>query len=82
MPKLLTIPEVMKALRVSRATIYRLMANDALPFVKIRRRTLVSRDALDAFIQRQQQERPVPDDDVAARRTSGRIVNDREEEAR
>jgi excisionase family DNA binding protein len=54
MAKLLTIPEVMKALRVSHATVYRILANDALPFVKIRRRTLVSRDALDAFVQQRQ----------------------------
>jgi excisionase family DNA binding protein len=89
MPKLWTVPEVMKALRVSRATIYRLMARHELPIVKVGRRTLVMRQALDAFIQRQQQEcpGPAPDDEfearcaeirqeikTGARRTSGRIV--------
>jgi excisionase family DNA binding protein len=60
MPQLLTLPEVQAQLRVSRATVRRLITRGQLPIVKVGRRTLVTRQALDAFV-RQQQVRRDPD---------------------
>jgi excisionase family DNA binding protein len=54
MPDLLTLPEVWAALRVSRATVTRLIARKALPVVKVGRRTFVTRQALEAFVRRQE----------------------------
>jgi excisionase family DNA binding protein len=50
MPKLLTLPEVETQLRVSRATVRRLIRRGQLPIVKVGRRTLVTRPALEAFV--------------------------------
>jgi excisionase family DNA binding protein len=60
MPTLLTLPEVQAHLRVSRATVRRLIIRGQLPIVKVGRRTLVTRQALDAFV-RHQQVRREPD---------------------
>ena len=54
MPKLLTLPEVQAQLRVSRATVRRLIIRGQLPIVKVGRRTLVTRQALEAFVRQQQ----------------------------
>jgi excisionase family DNA binding protein len=54
MPKLLTLPEVQAHLRVSRATVRRLISRGQLPIVKVGRRTLVTRQALEAFVRQQQ----------------------------
>jgi excisionase family DNA binding protein len=53
MPKLLTLPEVQAHLRVSRATVRRLITRGEFPIVKVGRRTLVTRQALEAFVQQQ-----------------------------
>jgi excisionase family DNA binding protein len=53
MPKLLTLPEVQAHLRVSRATVRRLITRGQLPIVKVGRRTLVTRQALEAFVRQQ-----------------------------
>jgi excisionase family DNA binding protein len=58
MPDLLTLPEVREALRVSRATVTRLIARKELPIVKVGRRTFVTRQALEAFVTRQQPHPP------------------------
>jgi excisionase family DNA binding protein len=54
MSELLTLPEVWAQLRVSRATVTRLIAKGQLPVVKVGRRTFITRQALDAFVQHQQ----------------------------
>jgi excisionase family DNA binding protein len=54
MAKLLTLPEVQAQLRVSRATVRRLITRGQLPIVKVGRRTLVTRQALEAFVRQQQ----------------------------
>jgi excisionase family DNA binding protein len=53
--ELLTIPEVTKALRVSKTTVLRLVNGDRaapakLPAVRIGRRILVRRETLEAFV--------------------------------
>ena len=48
----MTVVEVAAALRVSRATIYRLVRSGALPAVQVGRSVRVSRDAVDAFLHR------------------------------
>jgi excisionase family DNA binding protein len=53
MPKLLTLPEVQAYLRVSRATVRRLIIRGQLPIVKVGQRTLVTRQALEAFVRQQ-----------------------------
>jgi excisionase family DNA binding protein len=50
MPKLLTLPEVQAHLRVSRATVRRLITRGQLLIVKVGRRTLVTQQAVRAFI--------------------------------
>jgi excisionase family DNA binding protein len=50
MPKLLTLSEVQAHLRVSRATVRRLITRGQLPIVKVGRRTLVTRQAVEVFI--------------------------------
>ena len=54
MPQLLTLLEVQAQLRVSRTTVRRLITRGQLPIVKIGRRTLVTRQALDVFVRHQQ----------------------------
>jgi excisionase family DNA binding protein len=54
MPKLLTLPEVQAQLRVSRATVRRLISRGQLPIVKIGRRTLVTPQAVRAFIRQRE----------------------------
>jgi excisionase family DNA binding protein len=49
---LLSIADVARVLNVSRSTINRLIARGDLPIVKIRDRTLVRPDDLDALIAR------------------------------
>jgi excisionase family DNA binding protein len=53
MPKLLTLPEVQAHLRVSRATVRHLISRGQLAIVKVGRRTLVARQALEAFVWQQ-----------------------------
>ncbi len=48
--QLLTIPEVMSILQVSRSTIERLIKNDGLPVVKLRQQVRIRTDDLEAFI--------------------------------
>ncbi len=47
---LLTIDEVADVLRVSRSTIYRLLAERSLGFVSIGRRKRIRREQLEAFL--------------------------------
>jgi excisionase family DNA binding protein len=51
--QLLTLPEVQAHLRVSRATVRRLITRGQLPIVKVGRRTLVTRQALESFVRQQ-----------------------------
>lgn len=47
---LLTVPEAARLLRVSRAFAYELIARDELPVLRLGRRVLVPREALEAHI--------------------------------
>ncbi len=49
-PKLLTVMEAAKELRVCRASIYKLLRSGALPSVLVLDRRMVRRDDLDAFV--------------------------------
>ncbi|GAA4130723.1 hypothetical protein GCM10022416_08830 [Actinomadura keratinilytica] len=49
-PKLLTVPEVMSALRLSRFKVYDLIRSGELESITIGRARRVPADALDAFI--------------------------------
>lgn len=49
---LMTVVEVAAALRVSRATIYRLVHSGVLPAVQVGRSVRVPRDAVHAFLRR------------------------------
>ncbi|KWX00068.1 DNA-binding protein [Carbonactinospora thermoautotrophica] len=51
MPELLTVPEVMAALRLSRAKVYDLIRSRELASITIGRRRLVPAAAVAAFIQ-------------------------------
>ena len=48
----MTVVEVAAALRVSRATIYRLVHGGVLPAVQVGKSVRVSREAVDAFLLR------------------------------
>ena len=48
--ELLTLPEVQERLRVSRATIYKMFNDGQLRRVKVRDRTLVSAESVDAYL--------------------------------
>ena len=48
--ELLTIPEVLKLLRISRMTLYRQMAVGKLPHVKLGRRVLFRKADVEKFI--------------------------------
>jgi len=50
MTDLLTVPEVVARLRVSRRQVYRLMDAGRLRYVKIGRRTFVKSSEIEAFI--------------------------------
>ena len=49
-PRLMTVNEVATALRVSRATVYRLVSSGALPGTRVGRSVRVTRQAVDEFI--------------------------------
>ncbi|MFC0282539.1 helix-turn-helix domain-containing protein [Camelimonas abortus] len=48
----LSIPEFCEAYGLSRSTVYRMMANGALPSVKIGKRRLIPVDAAEALLQK------------------------------
>jgi excisionase family DNA binding protein len=50
MARLLTMPEVMQYLRLSRAAVHRLVRAGRLPVVRIGGRVLFRKETLDAFI--------------------------------
>ncbi len=52
LPELVTIVEVAAALRVSRATIYRLVHNGELPGVRVGKAMRVTRRAVSEFMRR------------------------------
>ena len=52
MTKLLRVPEAAQALRVSQATIYRLIASDELASCKFGRTRVIPDFAIEAFIRR------------------------------
>lgn len=56
MPELLTVPEAMQVLRLSRWKLYELIRSGELTTVTIGRRRLVPRQALDDYVQRLMQE--------------------------
>ncbi len=47
---LLSVEEAAASLRVSRATLYNLLHSGAFSAVKVGRRTLISREALQAYV--------------------------------
>ncbi len=50
MPELLTVPEVMAALRLSRAKVYDLISSRELASITIGRRRLIPASSVSAFI--------------------------------
>ena len=63
LPQFMTVDEVASALRVSRATIYRLVAAGTLAGARIGRSVRVSRYAVDEFLRRQAHRPADPLDD-------------------
>jgi len=59
--KLLTIPEVCERVRVSRATLYRLIKRGTLPLVKIGGKSLIAEDALQKLIRTSSTSKKVED---------------------
>lgn len=54
MTLLLTVPEAAAELRLHRATVYRLIAEGALPVVRVTRRGVrINRDALNEYVKSQ-----------------------------
>ena len=59
LPRLLTIKEVAKYLRMSRSQVYTMVAKKKLPYIRLsERRIVVSEEDLAAFIQRQKAMEP------------------------
>lgn len=50
LPRLLSIPQTCRLLGLGRSNLYKLMASGQVRSVKIGRRRLVPRDAIDAFV--------------------------------
>jgi excisionase family DNA binding protein len=50
LPDILTVPEVMKLLRIGRNTTYEAIRSGALPSIRIGRRILVPKKALELFL--------------------------------
>lgn len=60
MNDLLTVKEVAEILRVTPMTVYRAVETGALEHVRFGRTIRISRDALDAYIQKPKPQTPVP----------------------
>lgn len=67
LPQFLTVNEVAAALRVSRATIYRLISAGALTGTRIGKSVRVTRDAVDEFLHPQARDAVDPPDYQAGR---------------
>ena len=70
-PALLTVPEAMAALRLSRATVYDLIRSGALGSVKVGRSRRIPAQAITTFVARLVESQPL----MAARKDRGRLPN-------
>lgn len=67
-PEVVTVSEVAAMLRVSRATVYRLLHAGALPGMRVGRSLRVTRRAVDSYLRDSALHGPPPDAHVPSRR--------------